>query len=198
MTDVRKVARLLGGSGVLDRRIRTAMDLHEVLELGLPLEPLRFFVANRRHLAAADVLAFVLGRRRKGHPWLPVRLGRHQTDRLFVLADALANAAEVFGSMRQAEKWLVSPFNAPEIGGRRPIDLLSTPIGEKLVVFALAEADLEMRIDRAAERGMKDIEEGRYTEFRNEDELREFIERISRRVERRHRVETSRSPKKRR
>jgi demethoxyubiquinone hydroxylase (CLK1/Coq7/Cat5 family) len=45
-----------------------------------------------------------------------------------------------------------------------------------------------LRVDRAAELGMKDIAEGRYTEFRNRDELRAFIERISRRVARRHRA----------
>jgi len=141
MADVRKVARLLGGSRVLERRVRIAMDLHEVLERGLPLQSLQFFAHSRRHLAADVVLAFVLGRRRKAHPWLPVRLGRHQTDRLFLLADALANAAAVFGSMRRAEKWMVAELKAPEMRGRRPIDLLQTPVGEKIVVQEIAEAD---------------------------------------------------------
>lgn len=142
MADVRKVARLLGGSRVLERRIRTAIDLHEVLERGLPLQSLQFFVENRRHLATEDVLEFVLGRRRKAHRCLPVRLGRHQTDRLFVLADALANAAEVFGSMRKAEKWIVAPLESPEMGGRRPTDLLTTPIGERMVANEIGESSL--------------------------------------------------------
>lgn len=188
MADVRKVARLLGGSRVLERRIRTAIDLHEVLERGLPLQSLQFFVENRRHLATEDVLEFVLGRRRKAHRCLPVRLGRHQTDRLFVLADALANAADVIRSMRKAERWLTSPVALPDMGGRRPMDLLSTPIGERIFADKIDEVDLIMRIERVAELGMKDIAEGRYTEFRNRDELRAFIERISRRVARRHRA----------
>jgi putative toxin-antitoxin system antitoxin component (TIGR02293 family) len=188
MADVRKVARLLGGSRVLERRIRTAIDLHEVLERGLPLQSLQFFVENRRHLATEDVLEFVLGRRRKAHRCLPVRLGRHQTDRLFVLADALANAADVIRSMRKAESWLGTPFTPPEMGGRRPMDLLSTPVGELILADKIDEVDLVLRVDRAAELGMKDIAEGRYTEFRNRDELRAFIERISRRVARRHRA----------
>lgn len=142
MADVRSVARLLGGSRVLKRHIRTAMDLHEVLERGLPLQSLQFFAENRRHFAADIVLAFVLGRRRKAHPWSPVRLGRHQTDRLFVLADALANAADVFRSMRKAEKWLAAPLETAEIGGLRPMDLLSTPVGEKIVAHEIREGSL--------------------------------------------------------
>src|SRR5690606_9781557 len=188
MADVRKVARLLGGSRVLERRIRTAIDLHEVLERGLPLQSLQFFVENRRHLATEDVLEFVLGRRRKAHRCLPVRLGRHQTDRLFVLADALANAADVIRSMRKAESWLGTPFTPPEMGGLRTMYLLSTPVGELILADKIDEVDLVLRVDRAAELGMKDIAEGRYTEFRNRDELRAFIERISRRVARRHRA----------
>lgn len=140
MVNVRRVARLLGGSRVLERRIRTAMDLHEVLERGLPLQSLQFFVENRRHLTADVVLAFVLGRRRKAHRGLPVRLGRHQTDRLVVLADAFVTAADVFGTMRKAEKWLVSPLAAPEMGGRRPMDLLTTPIGETIVANEIGES----------------------------------------------------------
>lgn len=140
MTNVRKVARLLGGSKVLERRIRTAMDMHEVLERGLPLQSLQVFVEHRRHLAAEDVLEFVLGQRRKAHPWLPVRLGRHQTDRLFVLADALATAVDVFRSRRKAESWLITPFTPPEMVGRRPMDLLSTPVGEKIVAHEIRES----------------------------------------------------------
>ena|SRR5690606_12955513 len=182
MADVRKVARLLGGSRVLERRIRTAIDLHEVLERGLPLQSLQFFVENRRHLATEDVLEFVLGRRRKAHRCLPVRLGRHQTDRLFVLADALANAADVIRSMRKAEKWVVSPLEPADMGGRRPLDLLTTSIGEKIVIQEIAEAELMMRVGKAAAEGMKDINEGRYTVIRNREELGDFIKGISRRV----------------
>lgn len=195
MADVRKVARLLGGSKVLEWRVRTAMNLHEVLERGLPLQSLQFFAEHRRHLSGSSILDFVLGRRRKAHPSLPVRLGRHQTDRLFVLSDALANAAEVFGSMRKAEKWMVTSLVAPEMGGRRPMDLLTTPIGERIVVHEIAEADLMARVDRVAEEGMKGIDEGRYTVFNNKDELREFIDRISRRVGRKHRSKADRNPK---
>lgn len=188
MTDVRKVTRLLGGSKVLGRRIKTAMDLHEVLEGGLPLQSLKFFTEHRRHIPPHAVLAFVLGRSRKAYPSLPTRLGRYQTDRLFVLADALAATSEAFKSMHKAERWLASPLALPEMGGRRPMDLLSTPVGETILADKIDEVDLVMRIDRAAELGMKDIAEGRYTVFQNREELRAFIERISRRVARRHRA----------
>lgn len=196
MADVRKVARLLGGSRVLERRIRTAMDLHEVLERGLPLQSLQFFAENRRHLAADSVVAFVLGPQQKTHRWLPVRLRGHQTDRLFVLADALASASEAFKSMRRAEEWLISPSASPEMGGRRPADLLTTPIGERIVSTLIAAAELMLRIERAAEQGMNDIAEGRYTVVHSPEESRQSIERISRRVARRHRARAGRNLKK--
>lgn len=165
MTDVQKVSRLLGGSKVLGRRIKTAVDLHEVLEGGLPLQSLRFFTEHRRHIPPDVVLAFVLGRRRKAHPSLHTSLGRYQTDRLFVLAEALAAASGAFKSTHKAERWLASPLALPEMGGRRPMDLLSTPVGEMILAEKIDEVDLVMRIDRAAELGMKDIAAGRYTVF---------------------------------
>lgn len=193
MVDVRRTARLLGGSKVLERRIETPIDLHEVLERGLSLQSLQYFAEHRRHITTSTILNFVLGRRRKAHPWLPVRLGRHQTNRLFVFADALATASENFRSMIKAERWLMTPLAALEMCGRRPMDLLSTPVGEKIVANEITEADLMSRVERAAEKGMKDIDEGRYTVIRNKDELREFVEGISQRVARRHRSKVGRT-----
>jgi len=138
MADARKVARLLGGQRVLERRIQTEMDLHQVLQRGLSLQSLQFFIGQRQHMPPDVVVAFVLRRRRKAHPWMPVRLGAYQTDRLFVLADAFASAAEALNSSTRAETWLLTPMRSREASGRRPIDLLSTPIGERLVAAEIA------------------------------------------------------------
>ena len=128
MADVQKAAKLLGGKTVLGRRIETGMALHEVLDRGLPREALRHFVGGRRWPAKEEVLRFV-GARETGKS----SLKRRQGDRLFVLAEALARAADTFGSMWRAEKWMVTPLMSPEMGGRQPLELLSTPVGEWIV-----------------------------------------------------------------
>jgi putative toxin-antitoxin system antitoxin component (TIGR02293 family) len=47
------------------------------------------------------------------------------------LAEILAKATLIFGSLEQAEQWLERP--ATGLDQRKPIDLLETPAGVKLV-----------------------------------------------------------------
>jgi putative toxin-antitoxin system antitoxin component (TIGR02293 family) len=46
-------------------------------------------------------------------------------------AEILAKAIRVLGSQYEAEEWLKRPANG--LGQRRPVDLLTTPAGVKLV-----------------------------------------------------------------
>jgi putative toxin-antitoxin system antitoxin component (TIGR02293 family) len=47
------------------------------------------------------------------------------------LDEILAKATAVFGSPQEAERWVEQP--AIGLGQRRPIDLLATPAGAKIV-----------------------------------------------------------------
>jgi putative toxin-antitoxin system antitoxin component (TIGR02293 family) len=55
----------------------------------------------------------------------------HQTARARKFAEIRARASSVFGSRTAAEQWLAQPATGLE--QRRPIDLLTTPAGVKLV-----------------------------------------------------------------
>ena len=54
-------------------------------------------------------------------------------------AEILAKAAEVFGTQDEAEQWLERA--APGLDGRRPLDLLATPVGVELVKDLLERLD---------------------------------------------------------
>jgi putative toxin-antitoxin system antitoxin component (TIGR02293 family) len=58
-------------------------------------------------------------------------LSKEQSGRAWKFAKILAKATEVLGSQEEAEQWLERP--AIGLDQRRPIDLLTTPAGEKLV-----------------------------------------------------------------
>jgi len=56
---------------------------------------------------------------------------REQSGRAWIVVETLATDTEVFGSQQEAEQWLERP--AIGLDQRRPIDLLATPAGVKIV-----------------------------------------------------------------
>jgi putative toxin-antitoxin system antitoxin component (TIGR02293 family) len=59
------------------------------------------------------------------------RMSAEQSGRTWKFAEILSRATEVFGSQEAAEEWLERP--AIGLEQQRPIDLLSTPPGTRLV-----------------------------------------------------------------
>jgi putative toxin-antitoxin system antitoxin component (TIGR02293 family) len=119
----------------LRRRLRRPFDVHEAIEEGLPGAALVHLYDQFPVLHSPDVFERVLGmslrtfQRLKLAPRKP--LSREQSGRTWQVAEILAKAIEVFGSQEEAETWLARPAIALE--QRRPIDLLATPPGMKLV-----------------------------------------------------------------
>lgn len=66
-------------------------------------------------------------------------LNPEQSGRTWKFAENLAKAIAVLGSQDEAEQWLVRP--AMGLEQRRPIDLLATPAGVKLVEEFLERLD---------------------------------------------------------
>ena len=60
-----------------------------------------------------------------------VRLDVQQSGRAWKFAEILAKATRVLGSQEEAEQWLKRP--AIGLDRQRPVDLLTTPAGAKLV-----------------------------------------------------------------
>lgn len=58
-------------------------------------------------------------------------LGAQQSGRVWQFAEVFAKAEEVLGSHQRTVDWMMAPAMALE--NRRPIDLLTTPVGAQLV-----------------------------------------------------------------
>jgi len=98
---------------------------------------------NVKVLHANDVLGAVgvSSRTAQRHKLDPKRpLAQEQRGRTWRFAQVLAKAQEVFENQEEAEKWLATPAIA--LDQRRPIDLLSSPVGAELVEQLLGRIEL--------------------------------------------------------
>jgi putative toxin-antitoxin system antitoxin component (TIGR02293 family) len=125
---------LLGGSQTLGSAIKSDMDAHELLNQGLPKAALSSLVDKLRviEVSEASVALGMSLRTFQRHKSTPVELlDVQQSGRAWKFAEILAKATRVLGSQEDAEHWLGRP--AIGLDQQRPIDLLTTPAGVKLV-----------------------------------------------------------------
>jgi len=133
--ELQRVADLLGGFRVLRHRLRKPLDVHEVLSHGLPGAALMHLIDNLVTIHDPASIEKAIGmslrtfQRRKVAPAKP--LSQEQSGRTWKFAEILAKATAVLGSQEEAEQWLERP--AIGLDQRRPIDLLATPAGVKIV-----------------------------------------------------------------
>lgn len=133
--EVQRVAELLGGVKVLRHRLKSALDVHEALATGLPGAALTHLIDNLVSLRDPASIEKAVGisrrtfQRRRIAPKKP--LSQEQSGRTWKFAEILAKATAVLGSQEEAERWLERP--AIGLDQRRPIDLLPTPAGVRLV-----------------------------------------------------------------
>ena len=137
-----EAAGLLGGTAMLKRKIRTRLDVHEVLERGLPSSAFNYLVAHVKLLDPAAVrkavgLSMRTVKRLNQTPHKP--LSAEQSCRAWKFAEVLARASEVFGTQEAAEEWL--DRDAIGLDGRRPIELLSTAVGAEMVEHLLGRIE---------------------------------------------------------
>jgi putative toxin-antitoxin system antitoxin component (TIGR02293 family) len=133
--EVQRVAELLGGVKVLRHRLKNALDVHEALATGLPGAALTHLIDNLVSLHDPASIEKAVGisrrtfQRRRIAPKKP--LSQEQSGRTWKFAEILAKATAVLGSQEAAERWLERP--AIGLERRRPIDLLATPAGVRIV-----------------------------------------------------------------
>jgi putative toxin-antitoxin system antitoxin component (TIGR02293 family) len=126
---------LVGGTDVFDASPENALDVHDLIASGIPGRALMSFIESLPGLRRSAVFEQALGmsmrtyQRRQEAP--DAILSSEQGARLWKLAEILANAAALFGSLGEAENWLGEP--AIGLDDRRPIDLLATPAGIGLI-----------------------------------------------------------------
>lgn len=128
---VESIAERLGGSRVLKREVRSDLDLTEAIHEGLSYEALE-------HVLAADDLepgeAYELvGSRRTLMRKKKERtnLSPTESDRLSRVVRTIARAEEALGDREKAHRWLRKENRA--IAGKRPLDLLTSDAGTRLV-----------------------------------------------------------------
>ncbi|MSP01330.1 MAG: DUF2384 domain-containing protein [Acetobacteraceae bacterium] len=136
-------AALLGGEAVLLHSLRNPLDVHEMILKGFPGRGLKSLIEGLVSLDRTASLEKAVGislrtfQRVKEAP--ERRLSPEQSGRTWKFAEILARATTVLGSREEAERWLERP--ATGLNQQRPIDLLSTPAGVRLVEEFLSRVE---------------------------------------------------------
>jgi putative toxin-antitoxin system antitoxin component (TIGR02293 family) len=125
-----RVAERLGGASTLGQYVRTATELRNVVEAGLPVASLDAVTGHLgRDAAEATVLKYrvvpktTLRRR--------TRLSFEESERTERLARMTALAEQVWEGEELAREFLTSP--QPQLGNERPIDLARSELGAREV-----------------------------------------------------------------
>jgi len=130
LIDARNVARILGGTDALGRRVGTVRELRQAVDDGLPVEALesavRYVAGDERGAAELKyriVPKTTLHRRE--------RLTPEESQRLERLARITALAERVWEDRALAHEFLVSA--QPQLDGERPVDLARSDLGAREV-----------------------------------------------------------------
>ncbi len=128
-------AEQLGGSKTIGHPVRSDADLARAVEHGFPtatIDALRKRGVTDRDIAAVIIKPRTLSHRRAQHSRLTVE----ESDRAARLARVRALAEETFADSHKADRWLHREL--PLLDGRRPIDLIRTQVGARMVEDLLA------------------------------------------------------------
>lgn len=135
----RTLQRLLRSQATVER---SQLEIHELIEKGLPSQDILRFVESVSLLQDRRLVVKVIGmsertlaRRIKS----PEPLTAEQSSRTWRFAEVLTKAEEVLGDEDEAQRWMDTPAMALE--GRKPIDLITTQVGYELVDDLLTRMD---------------------------------------------------------
>jgi putative toxin-antitoxin system antitoxin component (TIGR02293 family) len=125
----------LGVGKSFKRGLNSRLEVHEaIVDHAFTFASLIFLMSSFTTLDEGDVVS-VLGisgrtlRRQRETPKKP--MPADLASKIWLLAETLAKATEVFGTREKAEDWMKRP--AIGLDGQRPIDMLQTVQGAELV-----------------------------------------------------------------
>jgi putative toxin-antitoxin system antitoxin component (TIGR02293 family) len=125
------VATMLGGERILRRNVQSEMDLVELIHEGLPTRTVDA-VLKSGLLVMSELYQLVVPRRtlahRKGKSQV---LSPEQSDRLVRVVRVATRARDALGNGEKAARWLRKENRA--LADRRPIDLLESDVGARMV-----------------------------------------------------------------
>jgi putative toxin-antitoxin system antitoxin component (TIGR02293 family) len=117
---------------------KSDFDLAEIVENGLPTDSLSHL--KEKGLTFSEISEIVISPRTLKHRRARGEHFSHEeTDRLVRVARIIALAENVFGNLTKALLWLRSPDD--RIGDRKPLSLLHTDAGGRLVESMLWQID---------------------------------------------------------
>ena len=128
-------AQQLGGFKTIGRQIRSDTDLARAVEHGFPtatIDALRKRGVTDRDIATVIIKPRTLSHRLAQHNRLTVE----ESDRAAKLARVRVLAEETFADGHKADRWLHREL--PLLDGRRPINLIRTQVGARMVEDLLA------------------------------------------------------------
>jgi putative toxin-antitoxin system antitoxin component (TIGR02293 family) len=124
------VAERLGGAKVLRKEVRSDLDLADLIHEGVPTRSVDL-VLESGLMEPSEMYDLVIPRRTLAHRKKTQTLSPEQSDRLVRAIRTLARAGEALGNEEKAARWIRKENRA--LGGRRPIDLLESDAGVRMV-----------------------------------------------------------------
>jgi putative toxin-antitoxin system antitoxin component (TIGR02293 family) len=133
------LATLMGGRRVLRRDVRSDLDLVDAIEGGLPTRAIDELL-RADLLDAAEIYDLVVPRRTLAHRREKRQpLSSEESDRLTRVVRAVGRAEEALGERERAARWLRQSNRA--LSGKRPIDLLDSDVGARMVERVLGRIE---------------------------------------------------------
>ena len=128
-------AENLGGPDTLGCEVRSDADLAKVVESGLPTECLQ--ALGRHGVSDQEIHLLIINPRTLSHRRLKAqRLTLEESDRAARVARSFALAERTFANREKATAWLHRELGI--LRGRRPIDMIRTHAGARIVEDLLA------------------------------------------------------------
>jgi putative toxin-antitoxin system antitoxin component (TIGR02293 family) len=129
-TSAQLTLQKLGGKKRVGVDVRSEADFIKVLDRGIPLDALAALI--EKSLSAEEVERLIIPRRTLSHRKARNQpLSRAESERALRVASILSQAEQTFANRDKAHIWLRRSTSA--LGGRRPIDLLDSEPGARLV-----------------------------------------------------------------
>ena len=126
-TEVALVAEVLGGEKALGRRVRTLSQLEQCAREGFPPAAAKALVEHSV-VESRELYGWIVPRRTLAHRVRRAeRLSREESDRISRVARIYALAAEAFGDLDKARRWLRRPLR--QFAGRTPMEMIETELG---------------------------------------------------------------------
>ena len=133
------IAEKLGGQQVLRARVRSELELADLIHGGLPTRSLDL-VLEKGLLDPSEVYVLIVPRRTLAHRKEKRQsLTSEQSDRLTRVVRVFVRAEEALGNQEKAARWMRKENRA--LGGRRPMDLLESDVGARSVERVLGRIE---------------------------------------------------------